>query len=141
MGVGVGTADYPSQLSQHLGKIYANGGNYIEPETLKTMELARQLIDGNKGNKSKEKEKGERGKEGSFGYPSRLLEKGGKFEMKLFKRQSYHIAIAYYVHTVKVKLANSDILDPTYNARKLREAADRGLLAEQPAYDANIREQ
>ena len=45
---------------------------------------------------------------------------------KLFKRSSYHVAIAYHIHLKKLQQKNLDTTkimnwDPTYYARKLRE--------------------
>lgn len=46
----------------------------------------------------------------------------GKDENKPFKRQSYHVAIAYHIHLKQVKNTKSvEYVDPTYPARKLRE--------------------
>lgn len=47
-------------------------------------------------------------------------------ENKLFKRSSYHVAIAYHIHLKKLHLEKADAakianLDPTYHAKKLRE--------------------
>ena len=48
-------------------------------------------------------------------------------ELKPFKRQSYHVAIAYHIHIkmVKAKNGSEQEVDPTYNARKLRDDAQR----------------
>ena len=42
--------------------------------------------------------------------------------MKPFKRQSYHVAIAYHIHLKRVKqgLTSGNQIDPTYNSRQLR---------------------
>ena len=45
---------------------------------------------------------------------------------KLFKRQSYHVGIAYYIHYKKVSEGTNGVLnetdyDPTFHAKKLRE--------------------
>lgn len=43
---------------------------------------------------------------------------------KLFKRGSYHVAIAYHIYVANLKKcgsANRLELDPTYHARKLKE--------------------
>ena len=47
-------------------------------------------------------------------------------DTKLFKRASYHVAIAYHIHIRKLKelgvtLAKTEDIDPTCAARKLRE--------------------
>jgi len=44
---------------------------------------------------------------------------------KLFKRSSYHVAIAYHIHLKKLQEEKKDTSklmnwDPTYHARKLR---------------------
>lgn len=44
--------------------------------------------------------------------------------MKPFKRQSYHVAIAYHIHLKQLHAGNhasAKDIDPTYNARKLRQ--------------------
>jgi hypothetical protein len=47
--------------------------------------------------------------------------KTSKDESKPFKRQSYHIAIAYHIHLKHVKTTKpAEYVDPTYAARKLR---------------------
>lgn len=45
-------------------------------------------------------------------------------ELKPFKRQSYHIAIAYHIHLIKVKARIPPVLDmdPTAPSRRLRDA-------------------
>jgi hypothetical protein len=47
-----------------------------------------------------------------------------KGDLKLFKRQSYHVAIAYHIHlkNIKSKEGKRPEIDPTYYARKLRES-------------------
>ena len=45
-------------------------------------------------------------------------------ELKPFKRQSYHVAIAYHIFLKQIKTGpnpNARDIDPTYNARKLRD--------------------
>ena len=45
-----------------------------------------------------------------------------KDENKPFKRQSYHVAIAYHIHLKQVKNTKAvEYVDPTFPARKLRE--------------------
>lgn len=45
-----------------------------------------------------------------------------KEENKPFKRQSYHVAIAYHIHLKQVKRNTAvEYVDPTFPARKLRE--------------------
>jgi len=49
--------------------------------------------------------------------------------LKPFKRQSYHIAIAYHIHLKHVRSGNypsARDIDPTFNARKLREQSAKG---------------
>jgi hypothetical protein len=43
---------------------------------------------------------------------------------KLFKRSSYHVAIAYHIYMAKLKresCPSADMLDPTYKARMYKE--------------------
>ncbi len=45
-------------------------------------------------------------------------------DLKPFKRQSYHVAIAYHIYMRQVKEGsnpNATNIDPTFNARKLRD--------------------
>lgn len=45
-----------------------------------------------------------------------------KSDLKLFKRQSYHVAIAYHIHlrSLGPNPANPRAIDPTFKARRLR---------------------
>lgn len=46
----------------------------------------------------------------------------GKEENKPFKRQSYHVAIAYHIHLKQVKINKAvELMDPTFAAKRLRE--------------------
>lgn len=68
--------------------------------------------------------KGERKKKGASGLDA----KSQREELKPFKRQSYHVAIAYHIHLKRVKPnenSNANDIDPTYNARKLREQQEK----------------
>ena len=48
--------------------------------------------------------------------------KGANGENKPFKRQSYHVAIAYHIHLKQVKGSKTvEYVDPTFPAKKLRE--------------------
>jgi hypothetical protein len=50
------------------------------------------------------------------------MSKPSKEESKPFKRQSYHVAIAYHIHLKQVKTNKSvEYVDPTYPARRLRD--------------------
>lgn len=53
----------------------------------------------------------------------RVPQKEIKEDLKPFKRQSYHVAIAYHIHLKHTKSGSeaAHSIDPTYNARKLRE--------------------
>jgi hypothetical protein len=58
-------------------------------------------------------------------------------DSKLFKRASYHVAIAYHIHIRKLKesgvaLNRTEDIDPTCAARKLRERNSMGI-QEEPA--------
>ena len=51
-------------------------------------------------------------------------------DSKLFKRSSFHVAIAYHIHIRKLKesgkeLTGANDIDPTYKARKMREEKNR----------------
>lgn len=88
---------------------------------LKGLDIPRQLLEQqNLGQKSKKEDKGK---------SSQLLKnmktgKDSKDDLKPFKRQSYHVAIAYHIHLKRIKNSNptSSDIDPTYPARKLRES-------------------
>ena len=64
--------------------------------------------------------------------------KNSQKDNKLFGRSAYHVAIAYHIHLKKLKengqpLTNSESLDPTYCARKLRGGNgrnDTGMIEE-----------
>lgn len=60
-------------------------------------------------------------------------------ELKPFKRQSYHVAIAYHIHIKNVRARNGSDqeVDPTYHARKLRVEAENGNLNQ----DRKVREE
>lgn len=65
----------------------------------------------------------------------KIPQKEIKEDLKPFKRQSYHVAIAYHIHLKHLKNGNSEpnLLDPTYNARMLREKQQ--AQREQPRQD------
>jgi len=59
------------------------------------------------------------------GNPSKNSKsKDNKEDFKPFKRQSYHVAISYYIYLKNYKgnNSNSNEIDPTYPARKMKEA-------------------
>jgi hypothetical protein len=82
---------------------------------LRGLDIPRQLMQSQNGKgKGKEERRGSAaGKNGK-----------GKEELKPFKRQSYHVAIAYHIHLKRIKSTNpsSTEIDPTFPARKLRES-------------------
>lgn len=97
-------------LNEHVRNAYPNISN-VSADMLKGLDIPRHLLQAK--NKGKEDKKG--------GQAS----KNGKSkeELKPFKRQSYHVAIAYHIHLKRIKTANPNPteIDPTYPARKLRE--------------------
>lgn len=64
----------------------------------------------------------------------------------MFKRASYHAAIAYYIHLEKLKKKSEvqqldeAFVDPTYHARKMRQD-NRGGQREIIHHDETIEEQ
>ena len=94
----------------------------ISADMLKTLDLPKQLLEAHNGSAK------HRQKEEKLKVPQLLSSiKGGregKEELKPFKRQSYHVAIAYHIHLKRIKSTNPspNEIDPTYAARKLRES-------------------
>lgn len=65
-------------------------------------------------------------KQGRKGKEEKKSSRSGKEETKPFKRQSYHVAIAYHIHLKQVRESRpAEYVDPTYAARKLREQAQK----------------
>lgn len=101
--------NYHNALNEHVKNAYPNI-NALSPDMLRELSipteiLGRQQVPRARG-KEEKKAGGVRGKE----------------ENKPFKRQSYHVAIAYHIHLKQVKNNKSvEYVDPTYPARKLRE--------------------
>ena len=112
---------YHALLNEHIRSAYPNISN-ISPDMLKTLDLPKQLIDAQSTN-GKHRQKEEKSK-----VPQLLRSikggKEGKEELKPFKRQSYHVAIAYHIYLKRIKSTNPspNEIDPTYAARKLRES-------------------
>jgi hypothetical protein len=112
---------YHALLNEHIRSAYPNISN-ISPDMLKTLDLPKQLLDAQNTN-GKHRQKEEKSK-----VPQLLRSikggKEGKEELKPFKRQSYHVAIAYHIHLKRIKTTNPspNEIDPTYAARKLRES-------------------
>lgn len=83
---------------------------------LRGLDIPRQLLQGQNG-----KGKGRDDRKGTQAKGGRGL---GREELKPFKRQSYHVAIAYHIHLKRIRSLNPSAaeIDPTYPARKLRES-------------------
>jgi hypothetical protein len=88
---------------------------------LKTLDIPKELLEGQNGS-GKARQKDEKAK-GQQLFRTIKGGREGKEELKPFKRQSYHVAIAYHIHLKRIKsLAPLPTeIDPTYAARKLRE--------------------
>jgi hypothetical protein len=104
-------------LDSHIRSAYPSLSS-VSPEMLKGMDIPKQLLGPQqKSRLEEEKAKGQhpRGVKG-------VREK--REDLKPFKRQSYHVAIAYHIHIKRIKTANPSAteIDPTYPARKLRES-------------------
>lgn len=92
---------------------------------LKGLDIPKQLLESQNGtSKSRPKEDKSKGQQ--------LLRniktgKESKEDLKPFKRQSYHVAIAYHIHLKRIKNINPSAteIDPTYPARKLRESQNQ----------------
>ena len=84
---------------------------------LKELAIPTELL-----NKNPNKSKGKEEKKVIQGLTKQnLAGKQGKEDNKPFKRQSYHVAIAYHIHLKQVKNNKSvEFVDPTYPARRLR---------------------
>lgn len=100
--------NYHNALNEHLKNTYPNI-NAISPDMLRELSIPTDVLQRQQASKPKLKE-------------DKKVGKLGKEENKPFKRQSYHIAIAYHIHLKQVKSSKpQEFLDPTYAARKLRE--------------------
>lgn len=104
-------------LGQHIRSSLPDSKN-LSAEMLMQLGLpSKQTIE-----QSKSRE-GDKKKKGVSGVQNRLVRQSGA-ELKPFKRQSYHVAIAYHIYLKQIKmvgpLSPRDI-DPTYNARRLRD--------------------
>lgn len=108
-------------LSDHIRSAYPNIST-ISPDMLKTLDLPKPSTQPHNGH-SKPRAKEERSKAPQL---LRSIKGGreGKEDLKPFKRQSYHVAIAYHIHLKRIKSTNPSPseIDPTYPARKLRES-------------------
>lgn len=111
-------------LGDHIRNAYPNISS-ISPEMLKTLDLPKPPTEGHNGH-SKSRLKEERSKGPQL---LRNIKGGreGKEDLKPFKRQSYHVAIAYHIHLKRIKSASPSPseIDPTYPARKLRESQEQ----------------
>lgn len=98
-------------IGKHLKSTIQDSKN-ASPDLL--MKLDLPATEGLNAGREKEKKRKKRG-EVSF-------EQGG-YESKPFRRQSYHIAIAYHIYLKAIKESENPSLkdiDPTFKARKLR---------------------
>jgi hypothetical protein len=106
--------DYHGMLSDHIRTAYPNI-THLTPEMLRSLEVPKQLLQQNGKSKGREG----RSKDGK---EMKGVKKGD--ELKPFKRQSYHVAIAYHIHLKRIRSTNPNAadIDPTYPARKMRES-------------------
>lgn len=77
---------------------------------------SKELLEQNKGKDIDKKKKGS-----GLNDLKRPIERE---ELKPFKRQSYHVAIAYHIFLKQIKAGSNPSprdIDPTYNARRLRD--------------------
>lgn len=98
---------YHHALNEHVKSAYPNI-NALSADMLRELSIPTEMLQKQLGSRPKCKEE----KKGN---------KPAKDENKPFKRQSYHIAIAYHIHLKEVKTTKSaEYMDPTFAARKLR---------------------
>ncbi len=110
--------DYHNMINEHIRSACPNFSN-LSPDMLKGLDIPKQLLERNNPT-SKPKHKEERAKNNQILKNGRVS-KDSKEELKPFKRQSYHVAIAYHIHIEKLKNASGGKdIDPTLAARKLR---------------------
>lgn len=110
--------EYHHMLNQHIRLAYPNISN-ITTDMLKGLDIPRQLLE-QQNLIAKSKEKDEKSK--LIHSLKQIKAKQVRQDLKPFKRQSYHVAIAYHIHLKNSKNANknSNEIDPTFYAKKLR---------------------
>jgi len=95
--------NYHSLLTQHIKTAFPNIGE-LTPDMLKNFSIPQKLLQQQskiqKNNKDAQKKK----------------------EPKVFKRQSYHIAVAYDIYLKKMRESNKQETDPTLPAMRLKIA-------------------
>lgn len=90
--------DYHTMINEHIRNAYPNI-NSFSPDMLKTLDIPKQLFEHPNGlSKGKKKE----GKNNPI-LKNIGVGKDTKQELKPFKRQSYHVAIAYHIHIKRLK--------------------------------------
>lgn len=101
---------YHNALNEHVKNAYPNI-NALSPDMLRELSIPTEILNKQQAPRPKAKEE-----------KKPVQVKIGKDETKPFKRQSYHVAIAYHIHLKQVKNTKSvEYVDPTFPARKLRE--------------------
>lgn len=99
---------YHNAINEHVKNTYPNI-NSISPDMLRELSIPTEILSKPPVPRPKKDEK----KTGA---------RGGKEENKPFKRQSYHVAIAYHIHLKQVKVSKTvEYVDPTFPARRLKD--------------------
>lgn len=106
---------YHAQLNDYIKQNYPDGN--LSPEMLAKLAIPKGPVEG----QTQPKTKTEKKKQVIHQVPQKEI----KEDLKPFKRQAYHVAIAYHIYLRSLKKGGSEAghIDPTYNARKLRESA------------------
>ena len=111
---------YHTMLGKHIRSNLPDSKN-LSPEMLMQLQLpSKELLEQNKGKDSDKKKKGS-----GLNDLKRPTERE---ELKPFKRQSYHVAIAYHIFLKQIKAGPNPSprdIDPTYNARRLRDQSQK----------------
>jgi hypothetical protein len=103
---------YHNALNEHVKNAYPNI-NALSADMLRELSIPTEMLQRQGAGKGKGKEEKKAGRV-------------GREESKPFKRQSYHIAIAYHIHLKQVRNTKAaEYVDPTYAARKLREQTQK----------------
>lgn len=100
---------YHHALNEHVKNAYPNI-NSLSPDMLRDLSIPTEILSKPPVARPKAKEE------------KRTVVKAAKDENKPFKRQSYHVAIAYHIHLKQVKMSKTvEYVDPTYPARRLKD--------------------
>lgn len=110
---------YHAMLGQHIRAVLPDSRN-LSPEALMKLGVpGKEVLELGRAKEEKKKRAG--------GVEAKGLRESRE-ELKPFKRQSYHVAIAYHIYLKQIKSSENPsvhAIDPTYNARRLREQSNK----------------